>query len=671
MVDRFFRTLVEKEWTVGKEKISFADVLLIVCTVLFGCMIRKALGQSISAGCIDFGCAFMAVFLIRVINPAAVKRAYMAFSTVIFFPPLLIREIGSPQREALAAAFPNAYQIIGMHLFQTEYTKAGLGFFLFLVVSVLFWFFDRKAAQDAVKQKAVLVVSAFLTFSLCGMFFVPGAAPGWLLPANIAAIVIAYLEPKKVIAAFLLAACTFASYTAAFGGEMPVPLYVYAFVMLLLIVYYGVDLYRKFCTGQGKREETGVAEVCTGEGKKEETDVAEVCTGQDKREETGGQQTSRQHMALMILYMCIVTVGGLAIRYVLRGIESMDYAICLKPWVETFKKADSFRAIAGDFYNYTPPYMYILYGISRIDANPLYLIKLVSTVFDFLLALLSGAIVMELTRCGRKSVLAYGIVFCLPTVFVNSGLWAQCDVIYVTFIIASIYFLYKEKSTLSMLCYGMAFALKLQTLFVFPMFVYLWVRKKYRIGQFLYIPFVYGLMCIPSFLAGKSLRSLLLVYVEQGNTEPWMLSWNWPNIYLLFGANNFYKRYASAGVIGTIAVLMFLLYVMLKKGIAADKQMILKGMLMFSVVVPFFLPYMHERYGFLADILAVILFFSEPATFPIAVAQVLLSATAYTGYLHGASIVPQTAYCFLMVTLVIICVCQVIRVNGAHTERER
>jgi Gpi18-like mannosyltransferase len=231
----------------------------------------------------------------------------------------------------------------------------------------------------------------------------------------------------------------------------------------------------------------------------------------------------------------------------------------------------------------------------------------------------------------------------------------------VTCIIASLYFLYEEKSSLSMLCYGMAFALKLQTLFVFPMYVFLWVKKKYRIEQFLFLPAVYGLMCIPSFLAGKNLRSLLLVYVEQGNTEPWMLSWNWPNIYLLFGPTNFFETYATAGVIGTLIVLMLVLYAMVKRNVSAEKPMILKGMLLFAVVVPYFLPYMHERYGFLADILAVILAFTEPGTWYIAVCQVFLSLTAYTGYLHGASVVPQTVYCFIMTALVIVCTNKVIK----------
>lgn len=357
---------------------------------------------------------------------------------------------------------------------------------------------------------------------------------------------------------------------------------------------------------------------------------------------------------LDLLLLAGMTLMGILIRISLIDVESMDYTVCLKPWVDEFKAAGTFRAICGDFYNYTPLYMYVLYFISLLPIEPLYPIKIVSSLFDFILAIVSAKIVFHLTENRTKSFLTYGILFCLPTIAVNSGLWGQCDVIYVTAIIVSLYFLYQEHPHVSMIFYGLAFALKLQALFVFPLYVFLWVKKKYKIGHFLYLPFMYILTCIPSALAGKSIRELLMVYVDQGNTEPWMLSWNWPNIYLLYGPNNFYEQYSTVGVIGTIAVLMLFLYFMVRKCKEADDKMILRGLLLFALVVPFFLPYMHERYGYLADVLTVILAFVYPEKFYIPMAEVLLSYTAYTGYLHGYSTVPQPFYCFAMAALVAI-----------------
>lgn len=366
---------------------------------------------------------------------------------------------------------------------------------------------------------------------------------------------------------------------------------------------------------------------------------------------------------LDLLLLVGMTLMGILIRLSCKDVESMDYTVCLKPWVDEFKMAKSFQAISGDFYNYTPTYMYILYFISLLPMEPLYPIKLVSLLFDFILAIVSAAVVFHITKNRQRCFLAYGIIFCLPTVAVNSGLWGQCDVIYVTFIITSLYFLYKGRSLVSMLCYGMAFALKLQTLFVFPLYVYLWTKKKYRIEHFLSIPMVYLVTCIPAIIAGKSIKDVLMIYINQSNTEPWMLSWHWPNIYLLFGPSNFYEEYSTVGLIGTIALLMMLLYLLVKKCKTVDERLILNSMLMFALVVPFFLPYMHERYGYLADVLAVIMLFVYPKRFYIAVIQIVLSYTAYTGYLHGKSVIPQEICCFIMAILVAITCIQVFAPN--------
>lgn len=358
---------------------------------------------------------------------------------------------------------------------------------------------------------------------------------------------------------------------------------------------------------------------------------------------------------LDLLLLFGMTLMGICIRFSCKDVESMDYTVCLKPWVDEFKAAGSFRAVSGDFYNYTPPYMYVIYFISLLKTEPLYPIKIVSGIFDFIMAVVAAGIVHNIAPEHReKTYLTYGIVFCLPTVAVNSGLWGQCDVIYVTFLLLSLFLLYAEKPNGSMLCFAMAFTLKLQALFVFPLYVFLWVKKKYKIGQFLYLPLVYILWCIPAVLAGKSFKELLLIYVLQGNTEPWMLSWNWPNIYLLFGPDVFWGEYSKAGILATLMILMLSLFYMIKffENRKIEKELILRIMLMFSLLVPFFLPYMHERYGYLADILAVILAMLRPEKFYIAFFEILLSYTAYTGYLHGASAIPQAFYCFVMTGLV-------------------
>lgn len=707
MLDNFLRNLIYKEWCPGKFRVRFLDVLFLVCTVLFGFLIRIVLKEEPFLMPGDFLCALAAGYIVLRENNKP-ERGFVAFTVTMFLPVILLNSAmaagwdsyfsavlllslfclgkgktgigfflyglacvfyfpsifllpvyilscqqkkngymcagwllmpvaysvwqcvhGSTMQDVLCkyvlrsegAGFgqivygcPNIWQIIGSNVLPGEYALACMAFTVFLFTAVLYYL-CRKQVELNVQR----VLGFALFFMMTAVFFMPYMYAGYGVLLSVLGVVLTFYNIKKIYIPLLTMACYFGSQTCWLAGTTMVPLYIYAFVMLALLVLVGLDMYRDI------------------------RDV--VCVEKNQR-------------VYDTVFLLLVTLLGLCIRWAFRDVQSMDYQICLKPWVDTFKEEGSFRAIAGDFYNYTPPYMYILYVISRFKTEPLYLIKLVSVFFDFLLSAFGAGIVMELTKSRRRSVLAYGILFTLPTVAVNSGLWGQCDVMYVTCIIISLYYIIKDRANISMLWFGMAFALKLQSLFVFPFYLYLWVKKKYKISQFLYIPLVYMTMCIPSALAGKSIRDLLMVYVDQGNTEPWMLSWNWPNIYLLFGPTNFYELYRTAGVIGTLIVLMLILYYMVKKNTSLGGSRILYVMLMFAVVVPYFLPYMHERYGYLADILAVVLFLVKPSVFYIAILQVLLSYTAYTGYLHGGSAVPQTVYCFAMIVLVFIVVKQ-------------
>lgn len=60
----------------------------------------------------------------------------------------------------------------------------------------------------------------------------------------------------------------------------------------------------------------------------------------------------------------------------------------------------------------------------------------------------------------------------------NLSVWGQCDSIYVTFVIWTIYFLYKEKYRKAFIFLGIAFAFKLQAVFIMPIVFYMYFTKK-------------------------------------------------------------------------------------------------------------------------------------------------------------------------------------------------
>ena len=164
--------------------------------------------------------------------------------------------------------------------------------------------------------------------------------------------------------------------------------------------------------------------------------------------------------------------------------------------------------------------MYVLAIITLLPVNRLYAIKAVSCFFDFFLAYFSFEIVLTLTRNKSKAAWAYAAVFLCPTVIMNSAVWGQCDVIYSSFIVGALSLILKNKPFKSCILYGFAFALKLQSIFLAPLFICLWLKKKVKIRQLFIIPIIYGLVCIPAVIAGRNIVSVFTVYFRQSAEYP-------------------------------------------------------------------------------------------------------------------------------------------------------
>ena len=184
-----------------------------------------------------------------------------------------------------------------------------------------------------------------------------------------------------------------------------------------------------------------------------------------------------------------------------------------------------------------------------------------------------------------------------------------------------------------MFFYGLAFAFKLQSLFIFPFLVILWVNKKIRLQHFLWIPGLYFLSIIPAWIAGRPLMELINIYMAQGAQDVWSLSIKWPNIYQIIGNEYFLLEYAEAGTWLILGILMCIMFAMAQKRYRITKEFIVQMALFFAILTPYFLPHMHERYGCLADILAVIYAMMNVKRFYIPLLHILLSFNSYMAYL--------------------------------------
>lgn len=354
---------------------------------------------------------------------------------------------------------------------------------------------------------------------------------------------------------------------------------------------------------------------------------------------------------------CVLTLCAGVVRYALRNVVAGDYKMFFEPWVATLREAGGgIKGLAAEFayVDYTTPYLTILSFISICPfLNTLLLMKIVSVFFDFSAAFSVMAIVYHEAKNTTKAILAYGALLLAPTIFENSAMWAQCDIIFTSFVMWSIFFMLKEKPSWSMFFYGIAFAFKLQTLFLAPLYVILWMKGRVKLAHFLWLPGMYLVGMIPSLLAGKSFVELIGVYLFQANgaMDIYALSHKFPNIYQLIGTDVFLYEYADAGVWLTLSALMVLMYVFARKKYALTNELILCMGMLLTMTVVFFLPHMHERYAILVDVMSIAYAFYVPKKFYVPVLTIFSSLAGYTIYLAQNTIIPIYLYTMVFMFL--------------------
>ncbi len=331
-----------------------------------------------------------------------------------------------------------------------------------------------------------------------------------------------------------------------------------------------------------------------------------------------------------------ITIMALLVRFLTFHFESHDYVAFLAPWFDYLKNNGGILALANYPGNYNAPYMTIMALLTYIPVKSLYSIKFVSLLFDFGLALSSACLVKYLISKNKNIsfFITYAVILFLPEVLMNSGIWGQCDSGYTMFIVLALLYLLKEKYIISFVYLGIAFSLKLQFIFILPLFIVIYiVKKRYSILHFLIIPLVNFILCLPAIIIGKPIGELISIYFGQVNEYKQYMSLNFLNLYSL--VDNSGKILYYVGIILTVIVcFLMLLYIIVKK-VKFNDQKILNLGLWFVVMVTYLLPCMHERYLYMGGILAVIYYIVYKKNYLLTISIIMCTILTYFHYLFG------------------------------------
>lgn len=332
--------------------------------------------------------------------------------------------------------------------------------------------------------------------------------------------------------------------------------------------------------------------------------------------------------------ICAVLLAlAFALRAAAMDIITGDYRDFLNRWVEFYRSGGGFRAFGENppWCNYHVPYLYFLALFSYLPYYSLHLIKILSILFDMVLAWTAMKLVGRITKSPGLRIGCFFAVLFWPTVFLNGAVWGQCDSIYVAFALLGIWLALEDRPILSLVMFAFSFGFKLQAIFILPIIPVLWIYRKYKWYHLFAFPLAYLVLILPAVLMGRPFWDTLFFYAKQTGTIGDGLNYNSSSVFAIFW-NLPAEQEKSAAAIGIVAAALYLLNMLgiafLQRKKLTDRSVICLALLI-TIGVPFLLPHMHDRYFFPADLLSLVLAFTM---WPFCLTAPLTVFASFLGY---------------------------------------
>lgn len=337
----------------------------------------------------------------------------------------------------------------------------------------------------------------------------------------------------------------------------------------------------------------------------------------------------------ILFYAIAFFIIALICRFAGLSYESGDYVNCLKPWFDTFK-SNRLEAIRSDVGDYTVIYKYFILLFTFIPINPLYSYKFLSIIFDFFLAVYSGLFIRKITDSKIKALLGYAAVLFLPNFILNSGVWAQCDSIFSFFILLSCYHLYIKNEKKCIIYFTIAFCFKIQAIFFLPVLIVCLMKKELSIKSLIWFPVVYLIVVLPSIICGMPpFYALFGAYLKQ-TTSYQSISFNAPNLYTMFNHDFLNQNINFLLICLTLALCVIIAFIFTNDKNDYPQKLILLSYL-FTLIIPFTLPHMHERYFYLSDVFAILFAFTFTRYYYISILTIFSSLPGLIAFLFGTN----------------------------------
>ena len=345
---------------------------------------------------------------------------------------------------------------------------------------------------------------------------------------------------------------------------------------------------------------------------------------------------------LSFLFISAVTAALICVRVSLLSHEARDYNVFLSDWLYQMRQLEGVEPLVQKIGDYNMPYLYFLFIISKLKLNDLILIKWFSCIFDFLGAVFVMKIVSLKTKNRMVLFSSFVGALALPTVLLNSSYWGQCDSILAALLIGSVYFFLKNRPSLAIVLFALAFSFKLQAIFLLPFVLVMCILKKVAPLKLVLFPVVFMLSLLPALIAGRPFIDCVRIYFDQASQYP-VLSLNSPSFWQLIEQAPIENFNLCAVMLTGIAFISYIFIAYkFKDKLNLPEQVELAYLS--AVIIPFLLPRMHDRYFFVADVLSLCVFFFDKKKWYLPLITQIASLNCYFYYLFSGTLLFPYSY---------------------------
>lgn len=414
-----------------------------------------------------------------------------------------------------------------------------------------------------------------------------------------------------------------------------------ALFAVLMAAYYVVVL--KLC---GQMAGAAVIALCTMLG-------AAVVTGFAWQ----AASLEEERPPVMVL-LCLAALAMLALgaHTAMLDIKPGRYTNVLKPLLDEMWNYEMVTAMAWEDDGWSGIYLIVCALFSRLESfNQLYAFKL----FDMLCQCLAACAVLRLALLrGAKPAGALAAMYaCIlaPTMLMNAGVWAQCDATFAMLTFWGLYALLRDHPLAGCVLWGLALATKLQSAFLFPLLIVLFMKNRVQIRHMLALAAAAFVSQIAILLDGQGLYALISRYAVQLENVRWSeagLSDNMPGVYKLMSVASV-REFSGMGLYLGIACALLVICALLRSRRALDTDTLMLAGLLLACGLPLVLPQMNARCLYLAGMLAFACAGSARRMIAAGLIE-LISLCAYMVSIFNAEVMPMVPLSLLAIAAAVL-----------------